>query len=144
MGFQCLATWALALQCWIRLSWPDGNGTHPGRCAPSITCWTMRRRPNLLPALAQNFIGQIIVNLGVVLEPFKVGVLKHLCAIVMQLGMDGLPHAWIAQFPLSCGLARDELVNRISQRPVACIRRRNDVGKLARLELADGVINNWN
>jgi hypothetical protein len=55
---------------------------------------------------------------------------------------DDLLHARVIQFALAGRLARDQLVDRVADDPVAGGRRIDgkDVGDLSRLELADGVV----
>ena len=94
----------------------------------------------LLGALLENLLGEVVVDLGIVLEHFEVRVLEQLGAVVVQLCMDRLLHTRVVQFALAGGVAGDQLVDGVADDSVRVVDDGKNISELTGLELADGVV----
>src|SRR5579863_2747595 len=109
----------------------------------SADFWLTENCRLLLSALLQNLLGDEVAHLGAVGQGFKICGLEELFLCIVQRLVNCLLHAWIAQLPLACRLARNQLVDGVSSNLVSwgrVIVNRDHVGELFRLELADGIV----
>ena len=94
----------------------------------------------LVRVLLEDLLGEVVVDLGLVLEHLEVCGLEQLGAVVVELGVNGLLDAGVVQLALAGGVAGEQPVDGVADDLVGLVEDRQDVSELAGLEFAEGVV----